>query len=195
MKLLIKYSILILSLLIIYTIPINDDFDDLSIVEKDHFKSNKIGDPNISKSMMLYEMIEKYSDIYDIPKHIAYNVAYKETRYKGPFHWNYVPEQGSYAGALGPMQIMPSTGKNIYSRISKKNKGNNTNKITNDDILNDIEINVMISMKLLNRLYKQTGNWTVACGKYNTGRNIINDYALYCSNNKNYKDKWVSLNL
>jgi soluble lytic murein transglycosylase-like protein len=57
----------------------------------------------------MYESIEKYSEIYDVPKYIAYNVAYMETKYRGPFHFNYNPEQVSSAGALGPMQIMPGT--------------------------------------------------------------------------------------
>ena len=43
-------------------------------------------------SMRMYELIEKYSDKYDVPKYIAYNVAFKETRYQGPFHWNYNPK-------------------------------------------------------------------------------------------------------
>jgi hypothetical protein len=28
-------------------------------------------------------------DVYGIPKHIAFNVAYLETKYKGPFDWKY----------------------------------------------------------------------------------------------------------
>ena len=42
-------------------------------------------------------------------KRYAYGIAYAETRYKGPFHWNYNPAQTSCVGAEGPMQIMLST--------------------------------------------------------------------------------------
>jgi soluble lytic murein transglycosylase-like protein len=144
------------------------------------------GDIYSPKSIILYECIEKYSDIYDIPKYIAYNVAYKETRYRGPFHWNYNPEQGSYAGALGPMQIMPSTGRPIYNNILGYK-----DELTNERLISDIELNVMISMKLLNRLYKMEGDWAIVCGKYNTGKSVINDYAIYCVTNKDYRNKWV----
>ena len=93
-------------------------------------------------SMKMYELIEKYSDEYEIPKYIAYNVAYMETRYLGPFHWKYNPYQESFAGAVGPMQIMPTTSDYI-------NKVNYSKK----RLTTDIELNVETSMKLLNRLY------------------------------------------
>jgi hypothetical protein len=65
------------------------------------------GVPTSPTSLKMYELLEKYSEEYDIPKHIAYNVAFLETRYQGPFHWNYVPARTSPVGAVGPMQIMP----------------------------------------------------------------------------------------
>ena len=40
-------------------------------------------------SFQMYESIEHWSDSFEIPKHIAYNIAYKETRYRGPFDFNY----------------------------------------------------------------------------------------------------------
>lgn len=144
------------------------------------------GSPTVPKSIIMYEMIEKYSDIYNVPKYIAYNVAYRETRYKGPFHWDYVPEQGSYAGALGPMQIMPSTGRSIYNKIMGFE-----DQISNDDLRNNIELNVMLSMKILSRSYERYGNWSIVCGKYNTGKEIVNEYAIYCSSKKDYRSNWV----
>ena len=57
-------------------------------------------------SFQMYESIEKWSDSFNIPKHIAYNVAYKETKYKGPFDFNYEHKLESSAGAVGPMQII-----------------------------------------------------------------------------------------
>jgi soluble lytic murein transglycosylase-like protein len=130
-------------------------------------------------SMRMYELIEKYSDKYDVPKYIAYNVAFKETRYQGPFHWNYNPSQVSCVGALGPMQIMPGTAK----MIAKKH-------IDNDELMNNLKTNMEISMKLLNNLYKQYKSWSIACGCYNTGRPIVNEYALFCVNNKDYRRNW-----
>jgi len=181
MKGLIKYSLIVLSTLVI-----------ISVINKRTHKEYNLnlessnGKPNVPKSMVMYEMIEKYSDIYNIPKYIAYNVAYRETRYKGPFDWEYVPEQGSYAGALGPMQIMPSTGRSIYNKIMGFEE-----QISNDDLRDNIELNVMISMKILSRSYDKHGNWAIVCGKYNTGKEIVNEYAVYCSSHKDYKSKWV----
>jgi soluble lytic murein transglycosylase-like protein len=134
-------------------------------------------------SMKMYELIEKYSNQYSIPKYIAYNVAYMETRYLGPFHWKYNPYQESFAGAVGPMQIMPSTSDYI-------NKVNYSKK----RLTNDIELNVETSMKLLNKLHTRYKDWSIVCGCYNTGRPIVNDYARYCSSNRDFKDKWVSIN-
>ena len=44
-------------------------------------------------SLQMYESIEHWSDSFNIPKHIAYNVAYLETRYRGPFDFDYNPYQ------------------------------------------------------------------------------------------------------
>jgi soluble lytic murein transglycosylase-like protein len=146
------------------------------------FENEGSGNPNSPISLQMYENIEKYSDQYDIPKYVAYNVAYKETTYRGPFDWKYNPARISCVGALGPMQIMPSTSDWI-------------NKINYSDrrIMTDIKLNVETSMKLLRKLYNRYGDWNVVCGCYNTGRPMINDYGRYCGSNKNYKSKWLSL--
>ncbi len=130
--------------------------------------------------MFMYENIERYSDKYRIPKYIAYNISFLETRYQGPFHWKYNPNQTSSAGALGPMQIMPGTAKMVQKYI-----------VPNDKLKTDIKLNVEISMKLLRKLYDKYHNWAVVCGCYNTGKPMINDYARYCINNLNYQSKWV----
>ena len=65
------------------------------------------GMPNSPYCLQMYTSIEKYSEQYNIPKYIAYNVAYLETRYRGPFDWNYDHRQTYSAGAKGPMQNHP----------------------------------------------------------------------------------------
>lgn len=133
-------------------------------------------------SLKMYALIEKYSSEYNIPKYVAYNIAYRETRYKGPFHWNYNPYQTSYAGAEGPMQVMIKTCNGLNkSRYSKK------------ELRKNLDLNVHTSMKLLSRLHKKYKNWSVVCGWYNTGRPIVNEYGKYCGTNLNYKSKWVQL--
>jgi len=138
------------------------------------------GKQNSPYSLQMYTSIEKYSKMYKIPKHIAYNVAYRETRYQGPFDWDYHGKLISSAGAKGPMQVMPKTA----NYISGKN-------ISQKDLLHNIDLNVQISMKLLHKLHKQYKDWVVICGYYNTGAPIINEYAKFCAFNKDYKKNWV----
>jgi soluble lytic murein transglycosylase-like protein len=132
-------------------------------------------------SIEMYDILEKYSDEYDIPKYIVYNIAYLETTYQGPFDWDYKHNRTSSAGAVGPMQIMPSTANYINDKI-----------IPTSELKNDIELNVVTSMKLLSRLYDKYENWEIVCGCYNTGKPIINQYAQFCVSNTDYYKNWVS---
>ena len=117
-------------------------------------------------SMQLYYRIEQYADTFSIPKKYAYGIANAETGYKGPFHFKYNPHQTSSAGAVGPMQVMPSTARHL-----------NKDQCTVDQLKNDIEYNVYTSMKLLRKLYDKYGDWKTVFGCYNTGRPCINGYA------------------
>ena len=128
----------------------------------------------------MYKLIEKYADQYRVPRHIAYNIAYLETRYKGPFDWSYQPALESYAGAVGPMQVMVSTAQFINNR-----------NITKSRLKNDLETNIKTSMKLLRRLHDMYGNWLLVCGAYNTGQPLVNEYARFCVTNKDYRKNWI----
>lgn len=171
-------SLSIFGLILINNIDLFDREDSLNI-------ENFEGEISIQKSIIMYESIEKYSELYDVPKHIAYNIAYRETTYRGPFDFKYDPEKISPAGALGPMQIMPATAN---SRVFTDTF------ISNSDLMN-IDLNVKLSMMILRRSYEKHKDWTIACGKYNTGKAIINEYAIYCSKNKNYTKNWVELKI
>lgn len=117
-------------------------------------------------AIRMFSTIEKYAEKYNIPLRYALGIAYAETRYEGPFHWNYNPEQKSYAGALGPMQIMPSTANMIWGR-----------SVPTEDLISNIDLNVETSMKLLRKLYDKYGNWKIVFGCYNTGTPCVNGYA------------------
>ena len=127
--------------------------------------------------MQMYFFIEKFANEYGIPKKFAYGIAYAETRYGGPFDWNYKHDRSSCVGALGPMQIMPATAKLIWPN----------RKFTNKMLSTDIEFNVETSMKLLNRLYMKYKDWKLVFGAYNTGTPCVNGYAI---NVYNYEPKW-----
>jgi soluble lytic murein transglycosylase-like protein len=133
-------------------------------------------------SLQMYESIEHWSDSFGIPKHIAYNVAYLETRYQGPFDFDYNHKQKSSAGAVGPMQVITKWAHRFAGK-----------RISERELRNNIDLNVMISMKMLRKWYSIYHDWTLACGAYNTGQPVRNGYAQYATTNTNYKNKWNKL--
>ena len=124
--------------------------------------------------LQMYYLIEKYSEKYNVPREYAYGIAYCETRYKEPFQWEYDHKQISCAGAVGPMQIMYTTAEMMWPG----------KKFTKAFLKDNIEFNVETSMKLLRHLHDRYGDWKLVFGCYNTGRPMINQYAL---NVYNYK--------
>lgn len=176
-NILIITSITLTSLIISCAFKLKNYYNTSVMVE--FVKHQKEGG-EIPSSISMYDNLEKYSDEYDIPKHIAYNIAYLETRYQGPFDWNYKPNRTSSAGAVGPMQVMPKTANGIHKK-----------SIPVKTLKNDIEFNVETSMILLNQLHKRYKDWGVVCGYYNTGYPLINDYAQFCISHTNYKKNWV----
>lgn len=127
--------------------------------------------------LQLYYYIEQYADSFDIPINYAYGIAHVETSYNGPFDWNYDHRRVSPAGAVGPMQVMLSTANSI-----------NDTKVTKTKLKNDVEFNVMTSMKLLRILYDKYEDWELVFGAYNTGKPIVNKYARKVYN---YKPHWI----
>ena len=130
----------------------------------------------------MYYLIETYSDSFCVPKYIAYGVAYKETRYRGPLDTLYNPKLTSSAGAVGAMQIMPRYASYFAER-----------PVTKHELMHDLETNVWLSMKILSQHYERYKNWALACGAYNTGKPILNKYAKFCGNNSEFVKNWVNL--
>jgi soluble lytic murein transglycosylase-like protein len=146
------------------------------VIEVIHVKEELVEKEPDPPCIQMYNFIEKYSRMYNIPRKYAYGIAYKETTYLGPDHTNYNPYRVSSAGAVGPMQVMPATAEMV-----------NGKRPTHEKLKNDIEYNVRTSMKLLRQLKDRHKNWKLAFGAYNTGRPVINEYAkdVYC-----YAPKW-----
>lgn len=122
-------------------------------------------------SMQLYYHIVKYSKKHGVPIDIAFGVAHHESGYEGPFQWGYNPKLTSIANAYGAMQIQVPTA-NTFSDT----------KVTKHDLLNNLELNVDLSMRILSYLNKKYGSWEMALGAYNTGKPIINSYAINIAN-------------
>lgn len=135
--------------------------------------SNEINESSPS-CLKMYYSIMKWSSIYQIPKSYAFGIANKETGYKGPFHWKYNHTQTSCVGAIGPMQIMPSTADLMWKHT----------KVSRLKLMNDVDFNVHTSMKLLRVLHDKYKDWKTVFGCYNTGRPMINKYAIDVFNHK-----------
>lgn len=128
---------------------------------------------NAEPEIQMYYFIKKYSKEYNIPESYAFNLAYQETTYRGPLDSSYIHYRKSYAGALGPMQIMPLTAKHVLGYHVSKHELNN-----------NIELNIHISMQLLRQLHDKYQNWYKVFGAYNTGKPIINSYSKRIIQNK-----------
>lgn len=176
-----RFSIITLGIIIILLFTYSTRIPEETRPVLEYSSKNAMISPT---SLLMYESIEKYSDLYEIPKYVAYNVAYKETSYRGPFDWTYKHTQTSSTGALGPMQILSSTANWIQGE-----------KIDKEELKTNIELNIELSMKYLSMLYKRYPNWAVVCGYYNTGYPKINNYGAYCVNNIDYKNKWVEIKI
>lgn len=134
---------------------------------------------NYISSLDMYLSVRKWCEYYQVPEYLAFNIAFKETGYRGPLHLGYNPNLTSSSGAKGAMQILPSTANWVQK-----------NKVPTNILSESVDLNVQISIKYLKYLRKKFGSWPVALGVYNTGHPVVNEYASYCYNNKNYKNKW-----
>lgn len=142
-------------------------------------KENKKIKLNKTNAEKMYESIIQYSDSFNVPEKIAFNVAYLETKYKGPFDSTYNHKLVSKAGAVGAMQIMP--------RYASYFAGFNVNRT---ELKDSIDLNVFISMKILSQLYDKYEDWKKVLGAYNTGKPIVNGYAKK-GTSMDYRDYWI----
>jgi soluble lytic murein transglycosylase-like protein len=117
-------------------------------------------------SLKLFYSLEKYSEEYGVPIEIAMGIAEHETGYKGPFDWDYNPALSSSANAYGAMQIQVPTANGVSD-----------SPVTKYDLLNDVDLNAKLSMRIISKLKRKYGSWELALGAYNTGRPIVNGYA------------------
>jgi soluble lytic murein transglycosylase-like protein len=133
-----------------------------------------------SPAIQMYFYIKKYSKKYGVPEDYAFGVAYNESRYRGPLHFSYrTQDLTSSSGALGPMQIIhrysaPYAGRHVHKK----------------ELRDNIELNVMVSMKMLRKWKQVAGTWDKALGGYNTGHITVNEYARSVIR-KEYKRHWI----
>jgi len=154
----------------------------LYLMAKDYINSQKIISEHYSKMKsslsspykdyfyyLIYpygfrEYVDKYSAVNGVDPLFVLAVIREESRFN--------PEAGSYAGALGLMQIIPSTGKGIAGMLGIKN--------FSTEMLLDPQTSIkMGSYYLSKQLESFSQNKYYACGAYNGGPGAMN--------------KWISL--
>jgi soluble lytic murein transglycosylase len=100
------------------------------------------------------EYVVHYSAEFDIDPLFVLAVIREESRFN--------PEAGSYAGALGLMQIIPNTGKSIAKALGIEN--------FNNDMLYDPETSIKMGTYYLKRQMDNfNANLYFTCGAYNGG--------------------------
>jgi soluble lytic murein transglycosylase-like protein len=133
-----------------------------------------------SPAQRMHDAIVLYADSFGVPLHIAFNMAYLETTYRGPQDSTYNHKKTSSCGAVGPMQIMPRYASH-YAGF----------KVTKQQLRDSIELNVMISMKIMASNFKKTKSWKKAAGKYHTGKPCVDWYAKKAVLKQFYQEKWI----
>ena len=63
--------------------------------------------------------------------------------------------------------------------------------VKRQELKDSIELNVWLSMKILNYQYNRFGTWEKALGAYNTGRPIINTYARNGVKRTFFEKRWI----
>ncbi|MBD97799.1 hypothetical protein CL648_03245 [bacterium] len=117
------------------------------------------------------EWVQAYSKKYNIPASIALAVMREESLFK--------TRTVSRARAVGLMQIMPQTGKEIAQQLGVSWSG------VFD--LQDPQTNIQFGCYYLARLYKQFGNWEHTLMAYNAGPNRVKQWKkAYPSNDMDW---------
>lgn len=109
-----------------------------------------------------HSLVEKYANEYSVPIELVFAIIKVES--------NFETDVVSSAGALGLMQMLPSTYEWLASRLGDE---------PNEDLLYDPETNIRYGTYYLQYLYARFGTWEKAIIAYNWGEgnfsNFINE--------------------
>lgn len=105
------------------------------------------------------EFVEKYATLYNVPEHVCYAVIKCESGFDST--------AVSKAGAIGLMQIMPSTFTYLCSRT-----GDNYET----GMLYDPETNIRYGIYYLSMLYDRFGAWETVFAAYNCGPSRVDGW-------------------
>lgn len=122
-----------------------------------------IFEPKIDRSLYpreYSELVEKYAKQYDVPVNLVYAVIRTESSFD--------PEAVSRVGAVGLMQMMPSTFRWLTDDILVE--------ALEDDMLYDPEVNIRYGVYYLRRMYDRYGDWQTALASYNAGSGRVDGW-------------------
>jgi len=129
------------------------------------------GEPQKEDYPLKYsEYVEKYSDEYGVDKALIYAVIKTES--------NFRPEAVSSVGAMGLMQMMPATFKDMQKRLSEEHE---------TDKLLDPEISIKYGTYYLKYLYNYFDDWDLVIPAYNAGMGNVSKWLKNDEYSKNGK--------
>ena len=105
------------------------------------------------------EIVSRYSEEYGVPMEIIYAVMSSES--------SFTSDAVSYKGAVGLMQLMPST----YEWLCTK-----TGDDPNPSLLYEPNTNIKYGTYLLSYLYSRYGVWETVYAAYNAGFNRVDGW-------------------
>jgi soluble lytic murein transglycosylase len=106
------------------------------------------------------EFVEKYAKQYGVPENLVYAVIRTESGFD--------PEAVSRVGAVGLMQMMPSTFRWLTDEILAES--------LEDEALYDPEVNIRYGVYYLRRMYDRYGDWQTALASYNAGSGRVDGW-------------------
>ena len=109
------------------------------------------------------EQVEKYSKEYNVDTNLVYAVIKAESNFK--------PNAKSNKNAIGLMQLMEDTAKDLVKRVDLK--------IKEEEIkgkLYDVDININLGTKYLSILLERYGNVEIAVTAYNAGIGTVDNW-------------------
>ena len=105
------------------------------------------------------QIVEKYAEQYSVPKELIFAVIKVES--------NFNSNDVSSAGAVGLMQMLPSTYKWLTTKLGEEYSEKN---------LYDPEINIKYGTYYLQYLYSRFGSWEKAIIAYNWGETNFSEF-------------------
>ncbi len=109
--------------------------------------------------MMYSEYVEKYSEMYDVPKDIVYAIIKTESGFN--------PNAESSKGACGLMQLMPNTYEWICGKAGIPYKSEN---------IKDPQTNIQCGVYYLSFCYDEFIVWETVYAAYNAGHGQVREW-------------------